>query len=102
MKIKKKKNRKQIKELEQDKSVTKKEVGNLKRNWPIVKRKLRKWRSSNEDNVDELIFYEFAQKQMRFSMKVLKYFIIFFFVMSMIRSQDVTLTQKEMINTVPI
>ena len=31
-------------------------------------------------------------------MKVLKYFIIFFFVMSMIRSQDVTLTQKEMIN----
>lgn len=31
-------------------------------------------------------------------MKVLKYFIIIFFVMSVIKSQDVTLTQKEMIN----
>ena len=31
-------------------------------------------------------------------MKVLKYFIIFFFVMSMIRRKDVTLTQKEMRN----
>ena len=31
-------------------------------------------------------------------MKILKYFIVIFFVMSMVRGQDVTLTQKEMIN----
>ena len=31
-------------------------------------------------------------------MKILKYFIIIFFVTSMVKSQDVTLTQKEMIN----
>ena len=35
---------------------------------------------------------------MRPSMKILKYFIVIFFVMSMVRGQDVTLTQKEMIN----